>query len=116
MTGVYILLALGAYGHFLTFCLVMDSCLSRADNERKDMANVLNRAGRITFHLGFIGLLVGAYFTRDCNNRLYPKSFIFVGCYILALQLFDLIFYRSDYLIDWEKCPPEHVNRLYYNK
>ena len=116
MTGVYILLALGAYGHFLTFCLVMDSCLSRADNERRNMANVLNRVGRILFHLFFVGLFVGAYFTRDCNNRLYPKSFLFVGCYILALQLFDLIFYWRDYLIDWERQPPTHVNRLYYNK
>ena len=116
MTGIYILLALSAYGHFITFCLVMDSCLSRTDNEQSRKTNILNRAGRISFHLFFLAICVGAVFTRNCMDRLYPKSFLAVGVFILATQIFDLVFYWKDYLINWEKIPPMHVNRLYYNK
>ena len=92
MTGVYILLSLSAYGHFLTFCLVMDSCLSRADNDQARKTNILNKGGRIGFHLFFVALCVGAYYTRNCNDRLYPKSFLCVGAFILATQVFDLVF------------------------
>mmetsp|Transcript_33167 Transcript_33167/g.39035 ORF Transcript_33167/g.39035 Transcript_33167/m.39035 type:complete len:110 (-) Transcript_33167:732-1061(-) len=93
MTGVYLNLLFCAYGHFLTFCIVMDSCLSKQDNDQGHAANLLNKAGRIFFHLFFVGCLGLTYFARSCEDRLYPFAFCVVGIFILATQVFDLVFY-----------------------
>ena len=67
MTGLYINLLLCSYGHFLTFCIIMDSCLSKEDSESTRASNQLNKIGRIFFHLLFIAMLCTVYFATSCE-------------------------------------------------
>lgn len=82
MTGIYLNLLLCSYGHFLTFCIVMDSCLCDYDHSQSRSMAVLNIGGRIFFHLMFVVLLILAYFTRSCEENLYPFSFVCLGFFI----------------------------------
>ena len=116
MTGLDLNLILCSHGHFPTFCIVMDSCLSDQDYQQTRGMNMVNKGGRIFFHCFFFTLLCLTYFATSCEEHLYPFVFCAVGFYILAAQIFDLVFYWNDYLIDWEKIPPTHINRLWFNK
>ena len=64
----------------------------------------------------FLALIGCIYFATGCEDHLYPPIFLFCGCFILAQQLFDLVFYWNDYLIKWDDLPPMHITKLYYNK
>lgn len=116
MMGVYLNLLFCAYGHFLTFCIVMDSCLHENEYAKDTCLHVVNRGGRFIFHTMFFVLLACVYFARTCEAHLYPVAFVFVGGYILSQQVFDFVFYWSNYLVDFHKMPPLDATRLYYNE
>jgi len=78
--------------------------------------NLVNKGGRIFFHCFFLTLLGLTYFATSCDRHLYPFVFTAVGFFIFSQQLFDLVFYWKDYLINWGRLPPTHVNRLWFNK
>ena len=104
MTGMYMNLLLCAYGHFLTFCVVMDSCVSDHDNTKA--TRTATRVGRIFFHSFFVILVCCVFAARSCDNHLYPVTFVLVGLYIFFHQVYDVCLYCFDYLIDWENIPP----------
>ena len=83
MTGIYLNLVFCAWGHFLTFCIVMDQCQTHSDDEKTTTAHRINRIGRIFFHLGFLTLIAFAYFANSCEEKLYPPAFLCIGLYIL---------------------------------
>ena len=84
MTGIYMNLLLCSYGHFLTFCVTMDSCVSKEDNSQNSNTVRANRIGRIFFHVLFVILLGMVYFARSCEEHIYPFAFCLLGLFILA--------------------------------
>lgn len=116
MTGIYVNLLLCSYGHFLTFCIVQDSCLSEQDHQGRSPIHVVNVAGRVFFHTFFVVLLCCVYFAGSCEEHLYPPVFLLCGLFIATQQIFDLTLYWVDYLIKWEELPPQHISKLYYNE
>jgi len=105
-----------SYGHFLTFCLVMDSCHTEEDDKKSTMYHWLNMIGRIFFHSMFICLLCCTYFARSCTEHIYPPIFMAVGIFIFSQQVFDITFHCLGYLVDWENLPHTHIDNLRFNK
>ena len=82
MTGVYLNLLFCSYGHFLTFCIVFDSCQTIQDDQRNTCMHIVNRYMRRFFHLFFVTLLCLVYFARSCYESLYPPVFCMLGIFI----------------------------------
>lgn len=116
LVGTYLNLLFCSYGHFLTFEIVMDSCMTEQDRHGTTLMHYVNKIGRIFFHTFAFVLLCLFFLSHSCTDEMYPFTFVLVGFFILSQQLFDLVFYWSDYLIDWENLPPQHTNGLWFNK
>ena len=116
MTGTYLNLLFCSYGHFQTFCIVMDSCMTEQDDKQNSYMYWTNKIGRIFFHTLFIILLSFVYFARTCVDHLYPPIFLLLGVFIFSQQVFDLVLYWNNYMIDWDKLPPTHINGMWYNR
>jgi len=56
------------------------------------------------------------YFATSCDQSLYPFAFCLLGIFIFSAQLFDICLYSKDYMINWEKLPPVHIHKIWYNK
>ena len=113
---MYLNLTFCAYGHFLTFSLVMDSCYTEEDDKGNTTLHWVQKIGRIFFHSMFVCLISFSYFAASCDEHMYPPIFLAVGIFILSQQIFDLVFHYFDYLIDWDNLPPLHLDKLRYNK
>lgn len=67
-------------------------------------------------HLSTLGLFIGSFWMKDCEERIYPLNFITVTLIILTHQIYDLYLKRHNYLIEFDKLPPISKDKLRYNK
>ena len=113
---MYLNLVFCAYGHFLTFCLVQDSCYTSEDDKKNTCLHWLNTICRIFFHSMFVCLVGLCYYAKSCETDLYPPIFTAVGVFIFTQQVFDLGLHLLGYLIDLDSMPHTHIDKLRFNK
>jgi len=85
ISGLFLVLLFTQYTLFLTFCLVVDSMLTKHQDEKIDDSKLrqFNKIFRVAMHMITFGLFVSTFWMKDCNSSIYPKNFIAVVIIIL---------------------------------
>lgn len=114
--GLFLIYLFTQYSLFLTFCIVIDSCLtSEQKNDKQNKALLANKIYRAIMHVATWGLFVYSFWMKDCYERIYPFNFILVSIIILTHQAYDIWLERHDYMIDFNDLPPKSPNNLRFN-
>ena len=82
--GFYLILIFCSYSLFLTFSLVVDSCQTSWDDEKKDSMHISSKIYRVSMHLITFSLFCGTFFIQPCTSDIYPYMFIGVVAVILT--------------------------------
>lgn len=116
--GMFLLLLFAQWAYFSTFSLVIDSCITKEDDENRfeDRVKTFNYVFRIIMTLWTLFLFVSMFFYNSCEERIYPWNFTAMIVMILTHQAYDLYLITQDYMIDWESLPPISSNKLRFNK
>ena len=120
ISGLFLILLFTQYSMFMAFCIVIDSCITEADDHntswKTDKLKCFNKVFRYICHLTTFGLFVSTFFMKNCNTSIYPANFVAVVILILAHQVYDVYLSCNGYLIDWANLPFVSSNRLRYNE
>ena len=116
--GVFFILLFGQYSYFLTYCVVIDSCITAKDDEVRwqDEVKAFNFVFRIGMHSITLILAISTFFISDCNKLIYPANFLLLIVLILLHNFYDIFLSRRNYMINWEELPPTSPDKLRYNK
>lgn len=115
--GIFIIYLMTQYSLFLTFCLVIDSCLtSEQKSDKNNYAIMSNKVYRGVMHVFSWGLFFYAFWMPSCYETIYPHQFITVSLIIVVHQAYDLWLSRHDYMINFKELPATSANGLRYNK
>lgn len=113
--GFYVMLVMTSYFMFWTFCIVIDSCRTEADKNRKDCANLMNKIFRWTMHAATLVLLVSVIWMPDCTESIYPWNYLACMIIVFFHQMYDLFLFRRHYLVNLNDMPPTSIDRLHFN-
>ena len=116
--GIFLIYLFTQYSLFLTFCLMIDSCVTeeQEQNWTQSKGLIFNRVYRVFMHTVTFTLFIMSFFMKDCDERIYPFNFLTVTCIILTHQIYDFYLKNHDYLINFDDLPPTSPNKLRYNK
>ena len=114
--GVFLLLLLAQWTYFMTFSLVIDSCITSKDDANQDKLKKFNLYYRGFVHLITLGLLISIFLVKDCDDLIYPGNFVLLVFLILVHQVYDVFLHFKGYMINWEELPCKSPNQLRYNK
>ena len=116
--GIFFILLGAQWSYFITFSLVIDSCITiEADeNINQDKLKTFNWYFRLVNHLLTLGLFTTIFYVTDCNEKVYPPNFTLLIFLILLHQVYDVYLKLNDYMIDWEELPFTSINKLRYNR
>lgn len=118
ISGIYIILLFTQYSLFLTFNIVVDSCITDAQDKswKDNKLQAFNKVFRIFMHCATAALFVSTFWMKDCNDSIYPFNFVAIVIIILAHQVYDIFLACQGYMIDWDNLPYTSPNKLNFNK
>ena len=116
IVGFYLILIFSQYSLFLVFSIVVDSCFTTANREGTSKLHYANKIYRAGMHIATWTLFALSFTIKPCDVHVYPLIFIGVVAIILTHQIFDLVMYKYDYMIDWNDLPPISPDKLDFNQ
>lgn len=116
--GIFFLVLASQWTYFVTFSLVIDSCITTKDDEtmNQDRLKTFNWWFRVVVHLISLGLFLSVFFVRSCDNLIYPANFAMLSILVITHQVYDIILAGNGYMINWEELPQTSRDKLRYNK
>ena len=72
--GIFMLLLLAQWCYFITFSMVIDSCVTIEDDQSmfSDKLKTFNFVFRALMHVSTVTLLVSVFFFNSCEENIYP--------------------------------------------
>ena len=117
ISGLFIILLFTQYSLFITFCIVIDSMITKKQDETrlKSKQRCFNYIFRWCMHGASLGLFISTFFMKDCHEAIYPVNFITLVIIIWIHQFYDIYLACHDYMVDYENLPPMSWNKLKFN-